>query len=610
MHSESTATSPPIHPATATSPVAGLSLGHYEHLVVASGISDRVAQRREYRTLTTLAEATALGFNAEQAAHLPALLVPLWDSRGRPAGYVLRPDRPRKMPDGKDAKYEHRPGAAPVLDVARGSHQALHDPVNALLITEGARKLDSFTSAVEAHLGRGGGPVVGISLGGVAAWRGANEHGARSVPLPEWREIPMRGAEGQPRRVYLCFDSDVMEKPAVHRALEELRAYLLGLGADVRIVYLPPGEGGAKTGLDDFLVSGHTVQDVLNLGARDLRPLGAGFLSVEDLWSLPDVPWLVGPLPGDAGDGLLPQEGVSGLFGKPGTGKSLIALDLAAHVALGKSWCGRPVRRGPVVYLAAEGKAGLPQRLRAWCAHHEVDRAALADLHFLPAAEDLADPAVAASLAARIRERCGRPALIIVDTLAKAMPGRDENSVEEVGQLLASCDRLRAEFGCNVLTVHHPNKAGGVRGSTAYEGGLDTLVLAERQGEGSDLTLRVVKQRDAAEAVVGLALKPVARSMVVVTGRPVPRQTSIGPKAYALLERLKEDEAIGRSAWYAGFGAGERKSLDRARAELVEKGLAIPEEGKRGWYRLTPAGARFLMEHRRAFHPVDGNPAF
>jgi hypothetical protein len=41
--------------------------------------------------------------------------------------------------------------------------------------------------------------------------------------------------------------------------------------AVVRAIYLPPGEGGAKQGVDDFLVAGNTVDDLLSLATTELR---------------------------------------------------------------------------------------------------------------------------------------------------------------------------------------------------------------------------------------------------------------------------------------------------------------------------------------------------
>src|SRR5204863_6907765 len=63
------------------------------------------------------------------------------------------------------------------------------------------------------------------------------------------------------REVRLVFDSDVTSKPSVRKALERLTAHLVNKQAHVRQVYLPP-IGGKKVGVDDFLVGGHTLQDL------------------------------------------------------------------------------------------------------------------------------------------------------------------------------------------------------------------------------------------------------------------------------------------------------------------------------------------------------------
>ena len=41
--------------------------------------------------------------------------------------------------------------------------------------------------------------------------------------------------------------------------------------ADVALIYLPPGEGGSKLGVDDFLASGNSVENLLTLARTGLR---------------------------------------------------------------------------------------------------------------------------------------------------------------------------------------------------------------------------------------------------------------------------------------------------------------------------------------------------
>src|SRR5207253_1586444 len=75
------------------------------------------------------------------------------------------------------------------------------------------------------------------------------------------------------RKVVLAFDSDVMVKPAVQKALEALSEYLTSQGALVNFCYLPELEVGEKTGLDDFFAAGKTTEDLWRCVAADLREI-------------------------------------------------------------------------------------------------------------------------------------------------------------------------------------------------------------------------------------------------------------------------------------------------------------------------------------------------
>lgn len=75
------------------------------------------------------------------------------------------------------------------------------------------------------------------------------------------------------------------------------------------------------------------------------------------LENLPALVWLL--------HRIIPRRALFMIFGQPGSMKTFLALLLAFHIALGREFHGRAVERGPVIFVAAEGAAGLSLRVRA-----------------------------------------------------------------------------------------------------------------------------------------------------------------------------------------------------------------------------------------------------
>lgn len=93
--------------------------------------------------------------------------------------------------------------------------------------------------------------------------------------------------------------------------------------------------------------------------------------------------------------------------------------------------------------------------------------------------------------------------LIVIDTLARATPGGDENSTKDMGQAIVNSQAIIDRTGCCVMLVHHSGKASdkGMRGSSALLGGLDSnFEVFKHEDEHSVRVFRVKKQRDEAEA--------------------------------------------------------------------------------------------------------------
>ena len=236
-------------------PINLLALNHLQTLRDGSGISDEVIAARGYRTVTDSNELSALGFAPAQC-RVPGLLLPLHTTGGGNGLYVYRPDNPRihidkskRESDGshpnKPIKYELPKDSGIRLDCPPTCQPQLADPRVPLWITEGQKKADSLVS-------RG---LCAVALLGVWNFKGKNEFGAVTF-LADFDYIAKKD-----RDVHIVFDSDVMVKPEVRKALQRLTEHLQRKGAHVDAVYLPAGDGG-KVGVDDWLVQGHTVNDL------------------------------------------------------------------------------------------------------------------------------------------------------------------------------------------------------------------------------------------------------------------------------------------------------------------------------------------------------------
>jgi hypothetical protein len=187
-----------------------------------------------------------------------------------------------------------------------------------------------------------------------------------------------------------------------------------------------------------------------------------------------------------------------------------VALDLALSVATGRPWHGRATRRGPVVYVFAEGQAGAKKRINAWLKTHEPESPA--DITFLTDAVPLNDPLKVSqflhALAAYLDGR--RMAFVIVDTLAQCSGGADENSVQDMQPIIDALKSIATRTGATVLVLHHPTKANEkvARGSGSLQGAMD-VVLRASASRGS-VVISTEKQKDAEPAPeLHLRLHPV-----------------------------------------------------------------------------------------------------
>ena len=202
--------------------------------------------------------------------------------------------------------------------------------------------------------------------------------------------------------------------------------------------------------------------------------------------------WASTPIPPDflVTDFLI-ESMVHMIFAEPGVCKSWVALSLANAVADGTPWLEKkPVKQGRVLYIDYEdGQNTVHGRLTKLQGMQQARE----DLHYLwqPGALD-GDEAVGIwrRIAKYIKHHDVK--LLIIDTLNGAQSGdTDENDVG-AATMLKTAGSVANELNVTVLIIHHANKAGDMRGTSAFKSNVDTAFRITGVESSSDGTQKVV----------------------------------------------------------------------------------------------------------------------
>jgi hypothetical protein len=190
------------------------------------------------------------------------------------------------------------------------------------------------------------------------------------------------------------------------------------------------------------------------------------------------------------------------IYGASNSGKTFLAIDLGAHVATGREWQGKEVEQGAVLYVALEGRQGAVNRIKAMKLTGILPEASPFFVCFSPL--DLLNPYHPAAISRMVKDVSEEAKLsvrfVIIDTMARAMAGGDENSGKDMGLAVATIDAVRAETGAHVCIIHHCGKdaARGARGHSCLRAAIDTEIEVIHPDGDKYRTVSVVKQRDLA----------------------------------------------------------------------------------------------------------------
>lgn len=296
------------------------------------------------------------------------------------------------------------------------------------------------------------------------------------------------------------------------------------------------------------------------------------FESPDDCASAKASPYII--------KGLLHEGDIACIYGQPNHGKSIVAPYLGYRVSLGEPAFGMRVRQGSTFYVAAEGAGGMRKRVSALRRRYG-DAAGfrlVTGLSNLMPQNGKRSLDHAELLAAIERER---PRVVIIDTIARAFVGLEENSSEGMGQVLHVAQSL-TKWGAAVILIHHPTKSGEhLRGFGGLHGALDMELLVEKDAD--LITATAVKARDFADGgrlVFGKSVEVLGQdddgdditTVVCVErqGAPEPRQRrpkKSADEALTVLMALMEGrESVPEEEWRKACVDGRKVS----QAEVTE----------------------------------------
>jgi hypothetical protein len=194
--------------------------------------------------------------------------------------------------------------------------------------------------------------------------------------------------------------------------------------------------------------------------------------------------------------GLIPERGLGFFFGASGTFKSFIALDYALHRQYGMQWLGRRTKQANVVYLAAEGGAGLIRRIQAW---HKARKLDWKECGLRVVIVPLTLRTQAAELRAAITQVCDQVGDLIVDTMSQTFSGNENDNAEVAEWLRIIGIELRDGLKCTVSVVHHTGHAATERprGASAILANSDFAFGIFRDEKQMLATIEFMKVKDA-----------------------------------------------------------------------------------------------------------------
>jgi hypothetical protein len=401
-----------------------------------------------------------------------------------------------KQPDGTTARF---PGFKDTRLVPYRFPELLSAKTagRTIFLTEGEKAADALVSigviATSAHAGSGSWPeeitqyfagavVIMVPDNDLAGWTYAGKVAAALIPVVKSLRILDLPVEG--------LTDDAWEWVNVLGGTRQALVELAKLSPLIRHeddVTTPERLTGSTPNAPNETAPGNVHQET----DKTYKPF-----KIESWQSVKDEPvqWLI--------QDVIPEKSFVALYGPPASFKSFIAMDIAECIASGRPWLGKEINgTGPVLYIAGEGHGGIGARIAAIKQHHNTpDEAQVyvvrSQINLRSSVDDftnliLAIDELVQGLGVDLR-------MIVIDTLARAFGGGNENSSDDMGAFIQATGKIQNRYKCSLMLLHHAGKdtTKGLRGHSSLLGAVDTQMEIMRFPETTKGLILMSKQKD------------------------------------------------------------------------------------------------------------------
>jgi archaellum biogenesis ATPase FlaH len=320
------------------------------------------------------------------------------------------------------------------------------------------------------------------------------------------------------------------------------------------------------------------------------------FMSMNDLDNLPlEIDWTV--------EDFIPSNAVGMIYGASGTGKSHIAFSMAVSIANGIQWFEKDTKQGTVLILAGEGTSGIRRRLKAIEKEHS--------LTIDPSKLFVSDRGIGLdttngyeTVLKAINDLDSKPSAIFIDTLARHIEQSDENSNKDMTKFINDLEKIRLEYECSIILVHHTGKDGslGARGASALKANIDFSFKVT--GEKKLCSLKCEKMKDADDnidiknfLIKGVDLgqadkkgKAITGGCIVQSGQGPSSQESKRSNADVALDCFNPDKKAWQDAYVKKCTDNinedsKKRQYREARTSLIDAGMV--EENSDGSFAIV-----------------------